>query len=105
MGTGGAALVASLVTGLVAHADYQSLERQCDGHECPPGAQDELDEGKTLSVLSTVLTIVGVLAAGTGGALLVLDAQADHAPPEPRPGQLSLGPGPTPASLRASLTF
>jgi tetratricopeptide (TPR) repeat protein len=105
MGTGGAALVASLVTGLVAHADYKSLVRQCNNHNCPPSAEDELDEGKTLSVLSTVLTVVGVLAAGTGATLLVLDAQNDDAPPAPRPGELSLGPGPTPASLRATLTF
>ncbi|HKU44856.1 MAG TPA: hypothetical protein VJR89_42145, partial [Polyangiales bacterium] len=103
MGTGGAALVASLVTGLVAHADYQSLERQCDGNLCPPSAQDELDEGKTLSVVSTVLTVVGVLAAGTGATLLVIDAQDDE--PEPHAGQLSLAPGPTPASLSASLRF
>jgi tetratricopeptide (TPR) repeat protein len=104
MGTGGAALVASLATGLVAHADYKSLVRQCTNNDCPPSAEDELDEGKTLSVLSTVLTVVGVLAAGTGGALLVLDAQNDDAP-APRPGQLSLAPGSTPASLRATLTF
>lgn len=105
MGTGGAALVASLVTGLVAHADYKSLVRQCDGNDCPPEAEDELDEGKTLSVVSTVLTVVGVLAAGTGGALLVLGAQNEEPAPAPRPGQVRFAPGATPASLRATLTF
>ena len=105
MGTGGAALVASLVTGLVAHGDYKSLVRQCDGHDCPPSAQDELDRGQTLSVMSTVLTIIGVLAAGTGGALLALDAQNEADSPPPRPGQVSLAPGPTATSLGARLSF
>lgn len=109
MGTGGAALVASLVTGLVAHADYKSLGRQCTpAGDCPPSAEDELDEGKTLSVLSTVLTIVGIAAAGTGGALLIIganEAGEAGAPRGPTPGQVSFAPGPTPISASASWTF
>ncbi len=106
MGTGGAALVGALVTGLVAHADYKSLERRCAPNgDCPPAAQDELDEGETLSVLSTVLTVIGVVAAGTGGALLVIGANETDEAEAARPGQLSLGPGPTPLSASASLRF
>lgn len=103
MGTGGAALVGALVTGLVAHADYNSLERQCRGNRCPPSAQDELDEGKTLSVVSTVLTIVGVVAAGAGGALLFIGSREQEAPP--RTGQVSLGPGLTPLSVSGKISF
>jgi tetratricopeptide (TPR) repeat protein len=107
MGTGGAALVASLVTGLVAHADYNSLERQCRGNICPSSARDELDEGKTLSVVSTVLTIVGVVAAGAGGALLIIGAnESEAAAPTPkRAGQVRLGPGLTPLSVSGKLSF
>jgi tetratricopeptide (TPR) repeat protein len=106
MGTGGAALVASLVTGLVAHADYKSLQRRCKPNgDCPPSAKDELDEGETLSVVSTVLTVVGVLAAGTGGALLIIGANEEHEPAAARPGQLAIAPGPTPLSVGASLSF
>lgn len=107
MGTGGAALVGALVTGLVAHADYNSLERQCDGNVCPPSAEDELDEGKTLSVVSTVLTIVGVVAAGTGAALLVIGANQSHEPTQepPRAMRLSLGPGLSPLSVSGKLSF
>lgn len=104
MGTGGAALVSALVTGLVAHADYRSLERQCTKNLCPPGAEDELDEGKTLSVVSTVLTIVGVVAAGAGGALLIVGAHESAEEP-PRAGQLSLGPGVTPLSVSGKIAF
>lgn len=103
MGTGGAALVGALVTGLVAHADYNSLERQCRGNRCPPSARDELDEGKTLSVVSTVLTIVGVVAAGAGGALLYIGSREEQAPP--RAGQVSLGPGLTPLSVSGKVSF
>jgi tetratricopeptide (TPR) repeat protein len=113
MGTGGAALVGALVTGLVAHADYNSLERQCNGNLCPASAEDELDEGKTLSVVSTVLTIVGIAAAGTGAALLIIGAHESHESHEshvpteetPRAGQLSLGPGLTPLSVSGKLSF
>jgi tetratricopeptide (TPR) repeat protein len=118
MGTGGAALVGALVTGLVAHADYNSLERQCNGNLCPASAEDELDEGKTLSVVSTVLTIVGVVAAGTGAALLIIGAHESHdshdshesheshvSTQAPRAGQLSLGPGLTPLSVSGKLSF
>ena len=100
MGTGGAALVGALVTGLVAHADYRSLERQCTGGLCPRAAENELDEGETLSVLSTVLTIVGVAAAGAGAALLV--AGSDH-PQEA--GQVSFRSGPTLLSASGSVSF
>jgi hypothetical protein len=104
MGAGGAALVGALVTGLVAHADYRSLERQCSGNLCPPSARDELDEGKTLSVVSTVLTIVGVVAAGAGGALLIVGAHESSEAPL-RAGQLSLGPGVTPLSVSGKIAF
>jgi tetratricopeptide (TPR) repeat protein len=109
MGTGGAALVGALVTGLVAHADYNSLERQCNGNICPASAEDELDEGKTLSVVSTVLTIVGVVAAGTGAALLIIGAQANESHESkaapPHAGPLSVGPGLTPLSVSGKLSF
>jgi hypothetical protein len=107
MGAGGAALVGALVTGIVAHADYNSLERQCSGNRCPVSAQDELDQGKTLSVVSTVLTIVGVLAAGAGGALLVIGGYESHEPADvpPSAGRVSLGPGLTPLSVSGKLSF
>jgi hypothetical protein len=104
MGAGGAALVGALVTGVVAHADHESLERQCRGNLCPASAEDELDEGKTLSVVSTVLTVLGVLSAGAGGALLIVGGhEADETPA--RAGQVSLGPGVTPLSVSGNITF
>jgi tetratricopeptide (TPR) repeat protein len=110
MGVGGASLVASLVTGLVAHGHYTSLERQCDADGlCPPEARDELDEGETLATTSTVLAIFGVIAAGAGGALLYVGARrgadegAQARPATPR--RFALGAGPTPLSLQGTLKF
>jgi tetratricopeptide (TPR) repeat protein len=103
MGVGGAALVASLVTGLVAHGDYKSLERQCDDDGlCPSAARDELDEGESLASASTVLAIVGVVAAGTGGALLIVGAQRAESK---RAGTISLGPGPGLLSVSGTVRF
>jgi tetratricopeptide (TPR) repeat protein len=103
MGVGGATLVASLVTGLIAHGDYESLERQCDDDGlCPREARDELDEGESLAAASTVLAIVGVIAAGTGGALLIVGAQRAESQ---RAGEVSLGHGPTPLSLSGTVHF
>lgn len=103
MGVGGAALVASLVTGLVAHGDYRSLERQCDDEGlCPREARDELDEGESLASASTVLAIVGVVAAGTGGALLIVGAQRAEAK---QAGEISLGPGPSLLSVSGTVRF
>lgn len=109
MSVGGASLVASLVTGLVAHGHYTSLERQCDADGlCPAEARDELDEGETLATASTVLAILGVLSAGAGGALLYVGARraADTSPQaETSARRLAIGPGPTPLSLQGTLKF
>ena len=106
IGGGSAVLLASLFTGLAAHSTYKQLERDCSDDICPAGSQQKIDNGQSLAVVSTVLTGVGIAAAGTGIALLIVAANRVG---EDQPGQararLRLTSGPTPFGLGASASF
>jgi hypothetical protein len=106
IGTGGAALLASLFTGLGAHGIYTSLERDCPNNICTGDKQQRIDSGKTLATVSTVLTGVGVAAAGVGTVLLVIAATNDDQPPSYLGlSSLRLTSGPTPLGLGAAGSF
>lgn len=97
-------LLASLFTGIGAHGIYNQLERDCKDNLCPSSSADKLDSGKTLAVVSTVLTGVGIVAVGAGAALLVIaknrssDADSERA-------HVRLTPGPTLLGLGARADF
>jgi hypothetical protein len=104
---GSALLLASLFTGLSAHASYTSLEQQCRNNLCPSGSQGRIDNGQALAVISTVLTGVGIVAVGVGAALMIIannhsDGAIESSPPIAR---LRLSPGPTPLSIGATASF
>jgi tetratricopeptide (TPR) repeat protein len=103
VGSGGAVLIGSLVTGLMADSKHSALSRDCNSSAgC---TQSDIDSGKTLSVVSTVLMFVGVVAAGVGATLLVLDA-GDHPQEKPAAGaHARLSSGPTPLGLGAAIDF
>jgi hypothetical protein len=103
-GAGGAVLLASLITGLAAHGIYTTLERDCKNDLCPSTSQSKLDSGKTLAVVSTVLTGVGIVAVGVGGALLIVAANRSGKA-DSDSARLRLSPGPTPLGLGATATF
>lgn len=107
IGTGGAALLASLFTGLGAHGIYTSLEKECPNDICTGDKQQRIDSGKTLATVSTVLTGVGIAAAGVGTVLLVLAATNEDEPPQSSFGfsSLRLTPGPTPLGVGAAGSF
>ena len=108
IGTGGAALLASLFTGLGAHGIYTSLEDDCRNNVCGSDKQHRIDSGKSLAVVSTVLTGVGIAAAGVGTVLMVLAATREEKP-APTPGfriaSLRLTGGPTPLGVGAAGSF
>jgi hypothetical protein len=104
IGGGSAVLLASLFTGLSAHGTYTRLEKDCKSDLCPNGSQSRIDSGKTLAVLSTVLTGVGIVAVGVGVALLIV-ANKRSGLEAPATASLRLSPGPTPLSLGATATF
>jgi hypothetical protein len=104
---GSALLLASLFTGLSAHASYTSLEQDCKNNLCPSGAQGRIDNGKALAVISTVLTGAGIVAVGVGAALIIIandhsDGAIESSPPLAR---LRLSSGPTPLSIGATASF
>ena len=85
LGVGGAALVGALVTGLVSNGAYSELEDKCgDDHLCPSGYDwtSARDRGQSMALVSDVLTISGVVFAGTGAVLWYLwrDTPTESAP-------------------------
>jgi hypothetical protein len=106
IGTGGAALLASLFTGLGAHGIYTSLEKECPNDICTGDKQQRIDSGKTLATVSTVLTGVGIAAAGVGTVLMVLAATNDDQPPSNFGfARIRLTSGPTPLGVGAAGSF
>jgi hypothetical protein len=108
IGGGSAALVASLFIGLGADSMYRSLERDCKQNVCTPDRKHRIDSGKSLAVVSTVLTGVGIVAASVGTAFMIFAAMREDDPlGEPALGsfQLSLTAGPTPLGLGAKASF
>ncbi|HEX7478643.1 MAG TPA: hypothetical protein VF331_12605 [Polyangiales bacterium] len=102
-GTGGAAVIGAVITGLLADSKYSSLSTSCKGTLCKQSAQSDIDSGKSLALVSTVLTGVGIAAAGTGLVLLLLDGKHDGE--QPPAGHVRLSTGPTGLGLGAALAF
>lgn len=107
IGAGGAVLLASLFTGLGAHGIYTSLEKDCPDNVCSSDKQQRIDSGKALATVSTVLTGVGIAAAGVGTVLLVLAATNEDQPSQSNFGlsSLRLTSGPTPLGVGAVGSF
>jgi hypothetical protein len=108
IGTGGAALLASLFTGLGAHGIYRSLEQDCKNDICSSDKQKRINSGRALAVVSTVFTGAGIVAAGIGATLLILAAtHEDKPPPQSNFGiaKLQLTSGPTPLGIGAAGSF
>jgi hypothetical protein len=78
-GSGVALLGASLITGLSANSKENRLEDECSGagadgkRECDPSLEGVRDSAKTLALVTDVLWITGVVAAGVGVTLFVID--------------------------------
>jgi tetratricopeptide (TPR) repeat protein len=80
LGSAGAVLLAtSLATGLSANAKQNELEKACPDYECRDASlKSTKDSAQTLALLTDVFWITGVLVAGVGVTLFVLDASADE---------------------------
>jgi hypothetical protein len=107
IGSGGAALLASLFTGMGAHGIYTSLESDCKNNICSSDKEQRISSGKALAMVSTVLTGAGIVAAGLGTALLILAATNEDQPPQSNFGlaKLRLTGGPTPLGVGAAASF
>lgn len=79
VGVGGALLVGSLITGLLALDARSTLDRMCPTADtCPPGFESTQSSGQALAITTDVLWVTGLVAAGTGVVLAVLDLTSSH---------------------------
>src|SRR5690606_25214409 len=71
-GLGGAALIASIATGVLALDGEAYLDGACPGGVCAREDQGRIDETQTLGVATDVLWVSGAVAVGAGVAILVV---------------------------------
>jgi hypothetical protein len=108
MGGGAAVFATGMVTGLIANSKANDLDDQCtdmvdaDGRRiCQPGLQDTRDSAETLATVTDVLWISGLVIAGAGVTLFILnEPEAESAAPSVAAGCFAGGCG-----LRASGRF
>lgn len=85
MGAGGALMLGSIATGVMANNKAKELEDGCEGDNCKPELKSTADSGKTLAMVTDVLLFGGLATAAVGGVLLLLkkpkkSPSADTAP-------------------------
>lgn len=74
MGTGGAMVIGSVVTGLMVGSAQSDLEDKCATKmACDASLADTQSRGKTLAIVTDVLLFGGLALGGTGAVLFVLD--------------------------------
>ena len=83
-GAGGALLIGSGVTALLAVSKYNELEDECSGTDCEPGLESTRDQGQALQVASYALLAAGAVTAAVGlGWLLLADDGEEPAAASP----------------------
>ena len=106
LGVGGALVIGAAVTGAIVLGNEKDLEDGCPALGCSGENADKLDRTRTLAVVTDVLWISGVVAAGMGTALLLFSGDGDagaerDAAARTRPvASLGCAPGVCAASLR-----
>lgn len=75
---GGAMMLTSLATGMLARSRQNELERECDANKVcdDPSLRDTADSGKRLARTTDGLLFGGLAVAAAGTVLLVLDLRA-----------------------------
>ncbi|HTQ06202.1 MAG TPA: tetratricopeptide repeat protein [Polyangiaceae bacterium] len=97
-GVGGAALVAAVVTGVVANGDYQD-----DKKKCGPNCSDaQISSAKSMALVSDVTTAVAVVGAAVGVTLWFTAGPTQSGAASPR---VRIGLGPTGPAATASFGF
>jgi hypothetical protein len=72
MGAGGALLIGSLVTGLMANSLHADLEKRCKPECMDDGVARDKKKGKTLVTVTNVLLAGGLATAAAGAAWLII---------------------------------
>ena len=105
LGVGGALVIGAAVTGAIVLGNESDLEDGCPALDCRTDETiDKLDSTRTLAVVTDVLWISGVVAAGMGTALLLFSGGSEDerdATARTRPtASLGCAPGVCAATLR-----
>jgi hypothetical protein len=74
-GVGAAGLVTFGVFGLMHNSRYSTLEDDCPNGVCPPGRNDDIEEGRRYQLIANVGLGVGIVGIGAGATLFVLSAK------------------------------
>lgn len=99
VGVGAASLVVGGVTGIMTLDRASTVKDHCDGDlACDSEGTDAASSGKTLSLVSTITVIAGVVGLGAGGALLLTTSPAKKT-------ATTFGPGPGELGLMMRRTF
>jgi len=73
-GAGGALLVGSVITGVLAKGKADDLDKVCGGTSCPSSEQSNIDSTRTLAITTDVLWTVGAATVITGVVLWLTGA-------------------------------
>ncbi len=80
MASGGALLIASVITGVMANGVESDLEDKCPDNLCPADVdlEGERSKGNTLIALNAITGVAGVLALGTGVVWMLMNGGSDE---------------------------
>lgn len=101
IGTGGAVLLAGIITGIAAVSLSEDAKAACSGRRCPPSAEPAIDRANTLANVSNVTLPLGALGVGYG-VFELLTQLRDEPQPARRAGP-TLAVSPTSVSIRGCL--
>lgn len=102
MGTGGAMVIGSVVTGVMVGSAQSDLEDKCPTKmACDASLEDTQSRGKTLAIVTDVLLFGGLAVGGTGAVLFVLDGSKESSSSAPS-ASLACIPGACGASVRGT---
>jgi hypothetical protein len=101
LGTGGAVLLAGVVTGIVAVGLSEDAKEHCSGQRCPPSAEPAIDRANTLANVSNVTLALGALGVGYG--LFELFTHLSDEPKAARRSGPTFALSPISVSMRGSL--
>lgn len=93
-GTGAALLGTSLITGLMANSKASKLDRECSEDDvCDRSLEGTKDSAQSLALATDVLWISGLIIAGAGVTLFVLDANDGETAASVQAGCFGMGCG------------
>lgn len=99
VGVGAASLVAGGVTGIMTLGRASTVKDHCDGNlACDSEGRSAASSGQTLSLVSTITVIAGVVGLGAGGVLLFTS-------PGKKTASTTIGPGPGDLGLMMRRSF